>query len=139
MKVKPKTENFDKLINKIKDLEIEDKDKKEMITLVNNINSKNVKKEIDPNLPKRPKNTFLIFMEDVRKLKDGKQPSVNFPSNKLDNVKKVILNNEGKAIKNLTKDCGELWREFTNDDKIKYVDNYKKEHNKYIKEIDKTK
>jgi hypothetical protein len=135
-------ELVEKLNEKIKTLDIEDNDKKELIKLVNNINLKKNKKIIktkDPNLPKRPKNTFMHFMEDIKKIKDNKKPSANFPSNKLDNVKSIINNNTGKAIVNLTKDCGELWKTFTNDDKVKYENNYKKIQDKYKKGMEKYK
>lgn len=136
----------DKLLNKIKTLDISEKDKNIIIELINNIKDEEInkinkkpKKDKDPNIPKKPKNSYMLFMDDIRKIKDNKKPSTNFPSNNLDKVKDIINNNKGKPITSLSKDCGKLWKLLTNDDKIKYENIYKNLQNKYKKEMEKYK
>lgn len=131
--------NISKLIDKINSLDINNDEKKEIVNLINNINRKDgkVKKVKDPNEPKRPKNSFMLFMDDIRKIKDNKKYSSNFPQKDLDNVKEILKNNEGKPISNLSKDCGILWKKLTDDEKLKYGNVYNKSKDKYKKEIDK--
>lgn len=132
---------IDKLLSKIKNLDIKDDEKNEIIQLIDNINikddNKKIKKERDPNMPKRPKNGFMLFMDDVRKIKDNKKPGTHFPTEKIEEVKKIISNNKGKPATNLSKECGELWRNLTEKEKIKYENVYKKSLDKYKKEMEK--
>lgn len=134
--MKNQNELFDKLINKLEILDIKDKEKKELIELTNDIKNLNIKtKKIkDPNMPKRPKNGFMLFMDDVRKIKDNKKPGTHFPSNRIDDVKLIIDNNKDKRITELTKACGSFWKNAEADEKIKYENVYKKEMEKYKKE-----
>jgi hypothetical protein len=139
--MKTKNENFDKLINKIENLDINDKDKNELIKLTNNIKDSNEKnkKVKDPNAPKRPKNGFMLFMEDVRKIKDNKKPGTHFPSNRIDDIKNIINSNKDKPVTELSKACGIFWKDAKEDEKIKYENVYKKSQDKYKKEIEKYK
>lgn len=139
--MKIKNEAFDKLINKIENLDINDKDIKELIKLTNNIKDLNEKhkKVKDPNAPKRPKNGFMLFMDDVRKIKDNKKPSTHFPSNRVDDIKNIIDINKDKPITELSKSCGIFWKEAKDDEKIKYETTYKKHQDKYKKEIERYK
>ncbi len=139
--MKTKNEAFDKLINKIENLDIKDEDKKELIKLTNNIKDSNekIKKVKDPNEPKRPKNVFMLFMDDVRKIKDNNKPSTHFPSKRLDDIKNIINNNKDKPVTELSKSCGIFWKEAKDDEKIKYETTYKKAQDKYKKEIEKYK
>lgn len=142
--MKNQNELFDKLINKIKFLDIKDKEKKEIIELTNdiknlNINTKKIKKTKDPNMPKRPKNGFMLFMDDVRKIKDNKKPGTHFPSNRIDDIKIIIDNNKNKRVTELTKECGKFWKNANPDEKIKYENIYKKHQDKYKKEMEKYK
>ena len=139
--MKTKNETFDNLINKLENLNITDKDKKELIKLANNIKDENVKnrKIKDPNAPKRPKNGFMLFMDDVRKIKDNKKPGTHFPSNRIDDIKKLINNNKDKPITELSKSCGIFWKDAKDDEKIKYENTFKKSQDKYKKDIEKYK
>ena len=130
---------IDKLLSKIKNLNIEDNDKNEIIKLIDNIkkDNKNIKKDKDPNIPKRPKNGFMLFMDDVRKIKENKKYSTHFPLDCSEKVKIIINNNEGKPATNISKECGELWRNLTDKEKTKYESVYKKSLEKYKKEIEK--
>lgn len=132
---------IDKLLSKIKNLDIKDDDKNEIIQLIDNLknNEKKLKKEKDPNMPKRPKNGFMLFMDDIRKIKDNKKHGTHFPSDYLEEVKNIIKSNEGKPATNLSKDCGGLWRKLTDKEKIKYENVYKKSLDKYKKDIEKYK
>lgn len=139
--MKTQNEYFDKLITRIENLDINEKDKKELINLTNNIkkyNEKN-KKIKDPNAPKRPKNGFMLFMEDVRKIKDNKKPGMHFPANRIDDIKNIINNNKDKPVTELSKACGIFWKESKEDEKVKYENTYKKSQDKYKKEIEKYK
>lgn len=138
--MKNQIENFDKLINKIDNLNINDKDKQELINLTNDIKNKynkKTKKDKDPDAPKRPKNGFMLFMDDVRKIKDNKKHSAHFPVNRLDDVKNIVNNNE--SITELSKSCGIFWKEAKDDEKNKYQNAYKKAQDKYKKDIEKYK
>jgi high mobility group protein B3 len=139
--MRTKNETFDKLVNKIENLDINDKDKKELIKLTNNIKKSNEKnKKIkDPNQPRRPKNGFMLLMDDVRKIKDNKKPSVHFPSNRIDDIKIIIDNNKDKPITELSKSCGVFWKDVKDEEKTKYENTYKKSYDKYKKEMEKYK
>lgn len=139
--MKTKNEILDKLINKIENLDINDKDKNELIKLTNNIKDSNEKnkKVKDPNAPKRPKNVFMLFMDDVRKIKDNKKPGTHFPSNRIDDIKNIINNNKDKPVTELSKSCGFFWKDAKDDEKIKYENVYKKSQDKYKKEMEKYK
>lgn len=139
--MKTKNEAINKLINKIENLDINDKDKKELIKLTNNIKDSNEKnkKVKDPNAPKRPKNVFMLFMDDVRKIKDNKKPGTHFPSNRIDDIKNIINNNKDKPITELSRSCGIFWKDAKDDEKVKYENTYKKSQDKYKKEIEKYK
>ena len=139
--MKNQDEIFDKLINKLEKLDINDKDKNELIELTNNIKKLNgkTKKEKDPNMPKRPKNGFMLYMDDVRKIKDNKKPGIHFPVNRIDDIKLVIDNNKDKRVTELSKACGTFWKDADSDEKIKYENIYKKHQDKYKKEIEKYK
>lgn len=132
---------FDKLISKIEELDINNEDKKELIKLTNNINKSNKKnkKNKDPNAPKRPKNGFMLFMDDVRKIKDNKKPGTHFPTNCMDDIKNIINNNKEKPVTELSKACGIFWKETKEEEKIKYENTYKKSQDKYKKEMEKYK
>ena len=133
-----KTQNgtIDKLINKIEVLDINNKEKKDIIKLINDLKNK---KEKDPNIPKKPKNAYMLFMDDVRKIKDNKKPSTHFPTNRIEDIKTIIKNNEDKRITELSKSCGIFWRNIKDDEKIKYETTYKKSHDKYKKDVEKYK
>lgn len=139
--MKTKNETFDKLINKLEKLDITDKDKKELIKLVNNIKDENNKNKNvkDPNAPKRPKNGFMLFMDDVRKIKDNKKPGTYFPSNRIDDIKILINNNKDKPVTELSKSCGIFWKDAKDDEKVKYENTFKKSQDKYKKEMEKYK
>src|ERR1700730_3740140 len=117
---------FEELINKIKNLDIDNDEKKEIIKLTTNIKklAKKEKKIKDPNAPKRPKNGFMLFMDDIRKIKKNEKYSNNFPSDKLDDIK--ILINENNSITELSKACGNFWKNADNNIKSKYEIAYKK-------------
>lgn len=136
--MKTKNETFDKLINKIEKLDITNKDKKELIKLANNIKDENDKnkKVKDSNAPKRPKNGFMLFMDDVRKIKDNKKPGTHFPSNRIDDIKILIDNNKGKPVTELSKSCGIFWKDAKDDEKVKYENTFKKSQDKYKKEME---
>lgn len=131
--------NISKLIDKINSLDINNDEKKEIVNLINNVKQKDkkVKKVKDPNEPKRPKNSFMLFMEDIRKIKDNKKYSSYFSTKYLDNVKEILINNKGKPVSNLSKDCGILWKKLSPDEKLKYENVYKKSKDKYNKEMEK--
>lgn len=131
--------NISKLIDKINSLDINNDEKKEIVKLINNVKQKNekVKKVIDPNEPKRPKNSFMLFMDDIRNIKNNKKYSSCFPTNFIDDVKEILKNNEGKSVSNLSKDCGILWKQLSPNEKLKYENVYKKNKDKYNKEIEK--
>lgn len=133
--------NISKLIDKINSLDINNDDKNEIVKLINNIKPKDekVKKVKDPNEPKRPKNSFMLFMEDIRKIKDNKKHSSHFTTKYLDDVKEILKNNDGKPVSNLSKDCGILWKKLTDEEKHKYENTYKKNKDKYNKEMEKYK
>lgn len=130
--------NISKLIDKINSLDINNDEKKEIVKLINNVKQKDkkVKKIKDPNEPKRPKNSFMLFMDDIRKIKDNKKYSSYFSTKYLDNVKEILINNEGKPVSNLSKDCGILWKKLSSDEKLKYENVYKKYKDKYNKEME---
>lgn len=139
--MKTKNVALDKLISKIEILDISDNDKKELIKLTNNIkDEKEKKKKVkDPNAPKRPQNGFMLFMEDVRKIKDNKKPGSHFPINRIDDIKNIINNNKDKPVTELSKSCGVFWNDAKDDEKVKYENTYKKSHDKYKKEMEKYK
>lgn len=135
-----KNEIFEKLTNKIENLDINDKEKKDIIKLIDGLkinNNKKNKKERDPNMPKKPKNAFMLFMDDVRKIKDNKKHSSQCPSNWIDDIKVIIKDNENKPITELSKACGSFWKDAK--DKDKYENTYKRSHDKYKKDMEKYK
>jgi hypothetical protein len=139
--MKTKNEDCDKLIDKIEILDINDKDKKELIKLANKIKDSNEKnkKVKDPNAPTRPKNVFMLFMEDVRKIKDNKKPGTHFPTNRIDDIKNIININKDKPVTELSIACGIFWKNAKDDEKVKYENTYKKSQDKYKKEMEKYK
>lgn len=140
MKTKNENETIDELIKKIENLDINANDKKGILKLINNLKNNNKsKKEKDPNLPKRPKNGFMCLMEDVHKIRNHKKPGSHFPTNRLDDIKNIINDNENKPITELTKACGIFWKNAKEDEKNKYEITYKKSYDKYKKDMEKYK
>jgi hypothetical protein len=139
------SDQLTKLLEKIEKLNINEKDKKEIEKIIGNIKKsvenkdKKNKKIKDPNEPKRPKNAFMLFMDDVRKIKNDKKPGVHFPSNWIDDIKDVVNNSKNKPVTELSKACGTFWKDAKSDEKIKYENIYKKHQDKYKKEMEKYK
>ena len=79
----------------------------------------------------------MLFMDDIRKIKKNEKYSNNFPSDKLDDIK--ILINENNSITELSKACGNFWKNADNNIKSKYEIAYKKSKNKYDTELKKYK
>lgn len=128
---------IDELIKKIETLDINGDNKKDILKLINNIKTNKNKKEKDPNLPKRPKNSFMCLMEDVHKIRNDKKPGNHFPTNRLDDIKNIIDANKDKPITELTKACGIFWKNAKEEEKNQYEVAYKKSLNKFKKDMEK--
>lgn len=76
---------------------------------------------------KKPINEFMLFINDVRLIKDNKKPSTCFPNDKLLEIKKIIENNNYDA------ELLNFWKDINNKENNKYENIYKTELAKYKK------
>lgn len=77
----------------------------------------NKKEKTKKNIPKE-KNTYFLFMDDVMKIKHNKEYSINFPENRLKDIKTIINNNE--SGNELFYECHIFWSKLKDDEKEKY-------------------
>lgn len=78
--------------------------------------TKRAKKVKDENAPKRPCNTFLLFLQDKLKPYKAEHPD--------------------KAHKEVTKELGDQWKKMSDEEKKPYTEKYEENKKKYAKELE---
>uniref|UniRef100_A0A7N0V8C9 HMG box domain-containing protein n=1 Tax=Kalanchoe fedtschenkoi TaxID=63787 RepID=A0A7N0V8C9_KALFE len=91
--------------------------KKPKATTENARPSKKVKKDKDPNMPKRPPTAFFLFLDEFRKTYKEANP-------------------ENKSVSEVAKKGGEEWKSKTDEEKSQYVDKAKELKAEYEKAME---
>ena len=118
------------LIDEINKLDINSNEKKSILKTIYDIKKINKeKKQKDGDKPKNPKNTFMLFLDDVRRIKKNINTSKDFPEKILIDIKNEIINNN--SVTNLSRVSGIYWKKLSSQDKSSYKKTYDDEKKKH--------